>query len=318
MNRLLLLLLLVALTLPTSAWAVNGLDSLGLTWGMSVEQVKKRHPTKHEDDLKNQPEGTVGGRLVLTKDVEMFDERLTVALYFGRSGLSIIRLQYKNPDNGDAEKLVKWYEPHWGEPLYTTERKRGRKSRTWAWAWEGVEIREVVDDGRVRYARADFSAAVADEWSRADAMLCSLLGKTTGCPFPDTTCPLQDSALADGKRELKWEFLDATGALECTYSSYQLNELRLVFDDPTEKTAKFMEQLLLRRIGKGIEDRENGSQIVTIAREWPPHGLDLRIYRKSRVQLDDGTWTGPVDRIRLKRTLSTGEAAGTTEIQPPQ
>lgn len=315
------LLLLVALALPASAFAVDGLSSLGLKWGMSVEQVKSAHTTKHEKEPTSQPDGTVKGRLMITKPVEMFGERLDVALYFSASGLSIIRLEYRDPDDGDAGKLVDWYQPHWGDALYTSERKRGRKKKTWSWPWEGVEIREVIEDGTVRYARADFSAAVAEDWTRADAMLCSLLPSTTGCPFAETTCPQQDSNFADGKKEQPWELLGSTGQVACTYAGYRLQEMRLTFDSPNETTAKWLEQLMVQRIGSGITGREENSQVVKVEHDWPDHSLNLLIYRKSVTQLKDGSWTGPADRIRLKRTMAATSAQPDPTpqvIQPPQ
>ncbi len=315
--RLLAMLALLALCLPFPAQAVDGLASLGLKWGMSVEQVKAAHTTKYEKAPKSQPEGTVGGRLLITKDVEMFGERLEVALYFSTSGLSVIRLQYRQPNEGDAQKLVDWYQPHWGEALYTSERKRGRKNKTWSWPWEGVEIREVVEDGKVGYARADFSAAVAEEWNRADAMLCSLLPATTGCPFAETTCPQQDSSFAEGKKDQPWELLGSTGEVSCTYVGYRLQEMRLVFERPSEKTAKGLEQLMVRRIGSGVTDREETSQTVKIEHDWADHSLNLAIYRKAVTQLKDGTWTGPADHVRLKRTMAATSDQPET-IQPPQ
>ena len=301
---LLLPLLVLTLLLPASARAVDGLSSLGLKWGMTVEQVKAAHTTRYEKEPSSQPDGTVPGRLMLTQDVEMFGERLEVALYFSTSGLSIIRLQYRKPDNGDAKKLVDWYQPHWGEALYTSERKRGRKKKTWAWPWEGVEIREVVEDGAVRYARADFSAEVAEEWSRADAMLCSLLPSTTGCPFAETTCPQQDSSFADGKKSQPWSLLGSEGEVSCTYEGYRLQEMRLVVEKPSEKTAKWLRNLMLRRIGPGIQERDENSSRIKVEHDWPTHALNLLIYRKSVTQKKDGSWTGPADRIRLKRTMA--------------
>lgn len=299
-----LLVILAICLLPSQAAAVNGLDSLGLTWGMSPEDIKAAHVTKYEKKPKSQPDGTVPGRLLMTKDVEMFGERLEVALYFDSSGLSIIRLQYRKPAEGNVEQLVGWYQPHWGEPLSTTERERGRKNKTWSWPWEGVEIRSVVEDGRLRYQRVDFSQEVNEEWSRADAMLCSLLPMTTGCPFAGSTCPQQDSQYADGKKEQEWSLLGSRGELSCTYAGYRLLEMRLVIDRPREKTSKWMKALLLRRIGTGVQSRDENSSRIKVEHDWPAHQLNLRIDRKSVSKKDDGTWTGPVERIRLKMVLA--------------
>ena len=299
-----LLVALAALLVPASAAAVTGLESLGLTWGMNPDEVKAAHPTKYEKAPRSQPEGTVPGRLLLSKDVEMFGQRLEVALYFDTSGLSIIRLEYREPAEGNVETLVEWYQPHWGEPLSTTDRDRGRKKKTWAWPWEGVEIRSVVEDGRLRYQRVDFSHAVREEWTTADAMLCSLLPMTSGCPFAGTTCPQQDSAFADGTKEQEWSLLGSKGELVCIYRGYRLQEMRLTFDRPREKTSKWMRELLLRRIGTGIQDREENGTRIKVVHDWPDHQLNLRIDRKALGKKDDGTWTGPVDRIRLKMELA--------------
>jgi hypothetical protein len=315
--RVLLLAIFAMSALPSTAAAVGGLDSLGLTWGMSVQDVKAAHVTKYEKSPKSQPDGTVGGRLLLTKDVEMFGDRLEVAVYFDASGLSIIRLQYRKPAAGNVEKLVEWYQPHWGEPLSTTERRQGRKKKTWSWPWEGVEIRSVVEDGSMRYQRVDFSQEVAREWNRADAMLCSLLPTTTGCPFAGSTCPQQDSQFADGRKEQEWNLLGSKGELSCTYQGYRLKEMRLVFERPREKTSKWMRALLLRRIGTGLQDRDENSSRIKVTHDWPTHQLNLRIDRKAVSKKDDGTWTGPVERIRLKMVLAAPSDQPEL-IAPPQ
>ena len=316
----LLLALLVVSPGPSlvqEAHAVTGLESLGLVWGMTPEQVKAAHATKYEDDVKSQPEGTVKGRLLLTKDVEMFGQRLEVVLYFSASGLAIIRLEYRSPAAGNVETLVDWYKPHWGEALYASERERGRKKREWAWPWEGVEIRSVEEDGKIMYQRVDFSVAVAEEWRRADAMLCSLLPSTTGCPFAETTCPQQDSVLATGTKDQPWELLASEGQVTCSYTGFRLEEMRLVFEKPKEKTAKWLEALLTRRIGTGVPTREETGSQIKLERAWADHALNLIVYRKAVSRLEDGSSTGPVERIRFKRTMAAPSAAPAV-ITPPQ
>ena len=305
---LFLLLLVLGLGAPTPALAVDGLSALGLTWGMSMDEVQAAHVTSYEESPRFQPDGTVQGRLTMSKDVEMFGERLEVALYFSTSGLTIIRLQYREPDVGDARKLVDWYQPHWGEAIFTNEPKRGRKKKTWSWPWEGVEIREVMEEGRVRYARADFSSNVAKEWTRSDSTLCSLLPATTGCPIAETTCPQQDGNFSDGKKSQPWSFLGSSGEVTCTYSGYRLQEMRLIFERPNEKTAKWLEALLVRRIGSGITEQDENSKVVRIEHDWSDHSLNLMTYRKAVSQRKDGTWTGPAERIRLKRVMAAPTA----------
>ncbi len=302
--RVLLLAALAFVVLPAPASAVNGLDSLGLTWGMTPEQVKAAHVTKYDKKPRSQPDGTVPGRLLMTKDVEMFGERLEVALYFDSSGLSIIRLEYRRPAQGNVEKLVEWYQPHWGEPLSTTEREQGRKKKTWSWPWEGVEIRSIRDEGKIQYQRVDFSQEVREEWTRADAMLCSILPMTTGCPFAGSTCPQQDSGYADGRREQEWTLLGSRGELSCTYTGYRLQEMRLIIDRPREKTSKWLEALLLRRIGTGVQSREETGNTIKVENDWADHQLNLRVDRKALSKKEDGSWTGPVDRIRLRMVLA--------------
>jgi hypothetical protein len=316
MMRFVLPLLLL---LPAPAFAVDGLESLGLTWGMSFDEVRTTFPSLALDPkAEGGPRDATMPRAILPTDVEMFGARLEVSLYFDVSGLSVIRLQYRNPEPGNEQKIVEWYQPHWGDPLQTTERDRGRTKRSWAWPWEGVEIRSVTEDGKIAYQRVDFSSDLEEEWRKGDVVLCSILPGTSGCPFPDGTCPQQDSGRASGMREQAFEILSAKGKLECEYQDYRRQDLKLTFTEPAERTGKWIEALILRRLGGGIADRGEDARNVRIDRSWPNHGVELRVVRKAEGKGADGLMTGPIEYIRFRRKTAAPTSAPVSIIPPPQ
>lgn len=308
-----LLVFLVTCLLPGAAWAVDGFDKL--TWGMTPDQVRAAYPQQliqHDPNPKSPPEGTVPGRLLF--DGAIFDAKVEVSTFFTASGLAVVRLQYRAPSARDVTALTDFYKQYWGEPLETPEREGGRLKKSYSWPWEGVELRQVEEDGKVVYGRLDYSSLLRDEWRKTDAVICSILPAASGCPFADRQCPAQDATVATGKRVNPFELAGSQGEVTCTYTNTALTELRLVFEQPGEKAADWVGALLARRLGAPTELRNDSAETVRIDWSWPTFGAELAVHRKARVKTAKG-WTGPVERIRFKR--SPGSTA-TVAPPPPQ
>ena len=290
----------LALLVAVPAWAVDGFDKL--TFGMSRDEVYAAYPDQIIDEPhpSGTPDGTVGGRLVLTGDPKLFDSAVEVSCFFTGSGLSTIRLLYRQPDPANVDRLLEWYRPHWGEPLRSVRRDGSRKKVTWVWPWEGVEFRSVEDQGAAVYQRVDFSEEVKTAWTRADAVVCKLLPRTSSCPFPDGYCAQQDSTMPTGQRTQRVEIADRSAEASCTYDGYSLKHVRLKMPEPSDKAVDWLETILLRRLGEGVETREGDPARVKIDTVWADHGVELRVVRKSRVKTDKG-WTGPAEYLLLKR-----------------
>lgn len=286
---------------PGAASAVDGFDRL--KFGMGPDEVRATYPDQvvHDAHPENAPEGAIGGRLVLTGDPRIFDSPVEVSCFFSASGLSTVRLQYKAPAEGNAERLVDWYRPHWGEPLKSVERQGSRRKVTWVWPWEGVEFRDVSDDGKPAYQRVDFSWDLKTGWTRTEAIVCKLLPASSGCPFADSFCAQQDSAMPAGQRTQAVEIADRRAEVSCTYEGFALRELRLQLGEPSDEALDWLEAILHRRLGPGQEERHEDSARIRIDTAWPDHKVELRVVRLARVKAAQG-WTGPVEFLRMKRT----------------
>jgi hypothetical protein len=289
----------VALLLAGPAAAVDGFDKL--VFGMSPDEVYAAYPDQvvHDPKPRSAPDGTVGGRLVFAG--ALFDSTVEVSAFFTASGLSTVRLLYDKPEAANVDKLLDWYRPHWGEPLRSVKREGARKKITWVWPWEGVEFRSVEEDGTPAYQRVDFAEPVKTEWTRADAVVCKLLPGSSGCPFPDHFCPQQDSMMPEGKRTQRLELVGRPVNVTCTYVDYAMKDARLRMEEPSDQALDWLEAILQRRLGPGVETRGGDSSVVKIDTTWAEHGIQLRVVRKAKVKTDKG-WTGPVEYVRLKRT----------------
>jgi hypothetical protein len=321
MRRLAVLPSLALLLAATPALAVDGFDRL--TWGMQPDQVRAAYPEQpiaHDPKPKNPPDGVVPGRLVFQGAI--FDSKVEVGCFFSGGGLAVVRLSYAAPKPQDVQTFLDFYRPHWGEPIETSERESGRAKRSWSWPWEGVEFRQVEEDGKIAYARLDYSSVLTEEWRKTDGVLCSLLPASSGCPFPDRQCPVQDVTKGDSRAQAPFELAGSGGEVTCTYKGGGLQEMKLVFDRPSEKTVDWVTGLVKKRLGAGVENRTESSETVKVETTWSSHGVDLLVGREARVKSSKG-WSGPVERLRLRRTtlvapatMQPGAPANITPGQP--
>jgi hypothetical protein len=299
MNLRLSALVVLALLLPRSSHAVEGFA--GMKWGMSRDEVTSMFGDRAavEPRPENMPRDTSGSAIAI-QGAKFFESEVDVRAFFGGSGLSIIRLRYRRESGENLTDLLGFYEPKWGSPLKTVDRDGSRKKQTYSWPWEGVEFRAVEDDGRLQYQRLDYSAQVLEDWRRADAIVCAMLPRGSGCSFPDTYCPQQDSTMPSGRKSQQVRVLKSKGESSCVYEDYWVQDARIVFERPSERAAKWLKALLVRRLGAGDVKRKEG----TMAREstrWNDLGVRLLLVRRAIAKRKDGTWTGPIEEVRLRR-----------------
>lgn len=300
--RAALVLLIVALAAPASAAVTNGFDKM--LWGMTPDEVREAYPgqIEHEPKLKTQPDGTVGGRLVLTGRPTLFDQQIEVSAYFGRNGLAIVRLSFPKPAEGNIEKVLTWHEKHWGPAVIsTTKLDSSRTKREWSWPWEGVELREVKEDGRIRYQRIDYTAELQRSYSKAEASVCSILPTSSNCSFADRFCPQQDSSMAAGRREQAFPVSQSEGKLSCKYRDYTRNDVRLVIEKPDPAAAEWIERILRKKLGEGEQRTSEDSDNQLVDTTWAEHGVTLRLVKKILRKSKDGKIRGRVDYLRVKR-----------------
>jgi hypothetical protein len=297
-KRTALLVGVLLLALPGSAGAVDGFQKL--KFGMHPHEVRAAYPDDvvFDPEPRGAPDGSVGGALLF--DAKLFDANVGVACFFTGSGLSVIRMTYASPKGEHVAQLLEFYTPYWKEPLRSIERQGSRKTTIWVWPWEGVQLRQVTDDGKIKYQRIDFSETVLKAWTKADALICKILPETSSCPFPDGMCAQQDSAIGNDDRTQTIQVADRPAEIVCDYHDYVLRDITLTVRDPDEPAADWLETILVRRLGEGEEHRRSDSNKVIIDTEWSGHGVQLRVVRRARVKTDKG-WTGPVEFVRIKR-----------------
>jgi hypothetical protein len=300
--RALLILCSLLMAVPASAASTKGFDKL--LWGMSPDEVRAAYPDQivHEPKLKTQPDGTVGGRLLLSGKPKLFDQTIEVSAYFGKSGLAIVRLNFPTPADGNIQKVLDWHEKHWGAAIVTTKKlDSSRTMREWSWPWEGVQLREVKEDGRIRYQRIDYTASLQRSYSKAEASVCSILPSTSECAFADRFCAQQDSSMAAGRREQAFPVSQSEGKLSCKYRDYERVDVRLVIEKPDPAAADWIERILRKKLGEGLQgsSEDGDNQLVDTA--WPDQGVTMRVVKKILKKSKDGKIRGRVDYLRVKR-----------------
>ncbi|MCP4869445.1 MAG: hypothetical protein GY898_12090 [Proteobacteria bacterium] len=296
--RAFFLLVALAVVLPSTAFAVDGFQNL--KFGMSPEDVRTAYPNDvvHDPEPKGAPEGSIGGALVF--DGKLFDANVEVSCFFTASGLSVIRMVYAGPKQDHVDQLLEFYKPYWNEPLRSIERVGSRKTTLWAWPWEGVQLRQVSDDGKVKYQRIDFSEVVLGRWTKTDALVCKILPGTSSCPFPDGLCAQQDSSIGDDNRTQVIEIADRPAEIVCDYQDYTLRDITLTLKGPDDRSTDWVQTILQRRLGAGVEERKGDANKAVIDTRWAAQGVELRVVRRATVKTDKG-WTGPVEFVRIKR-----------------
>ena len=306
MNRLLGLALLVLsaaiVAVPRHAEAVDGFA--GMKWGMKRADVSTMFGSRAVVDPrpKSRPEESKGSAISI-RGAKFFDSEVDVTAYFNDSGLAVIRLKYRRERPENLDELLAFYEPKWGGPIQTVDREGSRKKRTFSWPWEGVEFKSVENDGKSEYQRLDYSAAVIEDWRRADAIVCAMLPQGSGCPFPDTYCPQQDSTMPKGRKSQPVSVLKSRGESSCVYEDYWVKDARIVFERPGERSAKWLKAVLVRRLGAGDVERNDGTSEIHEITSWPDLGVRLILIRRAVAKTDNG-WTGPISQVRLKRVYA--------------
>ena len=296
------LLLVLALAVPAPAHAVPGFA--GMKWGMKRQDVSTLFGARSTVDPK--PTGAPSessGSAILIRGATFFDSEVDVTAYFGNSGLSTIRLKYHREIPKNLSDLLEFYSPKWGDPLKTVDREGSHKSRTYSWPWEGVEFRAVENDGKLEYQRLDYSETVIHQWRQADAIVCAMLPQGSGCSFPDTYCPQQDSTMPKGRKTQEVKVLKSVGEAACVYKDYWVQDARIVFTRPTEEAGKWLKAVLVRRLGAGSVDRKEGTSEVHEITSWADLGVRLILVRRAIARTKTG-WTGPIEEVRLKRVYA--------------
>lgn len=300
LRPLILLTLLLALAVPGTAAAVDGFDNL--KFGMTPQQAQDAYGgrLKTDRDKDGAPEGSVGDALVL-EDATLFEERVEVKAYFDAGGLSVIRLSFNRPKDGNLDQVRASLEQGWGQGIVTRGRLAAtRHKKEWTWPWEGAQLREVKDDGAVVYQRLDFSAEMRRRWIAADAEVCSVLPTSSKCPFADRYCPVSSSEV---RREHEFVVADSAGTVRCGWTDGRLTEVRIEVGKPDDSAADWLLAILSRRLGNPNKvDKSDGGDEVLETVVWGNHGIELRLVRKAEVQTKSG-WTGPVKYLRIERAI---------------
>ncbi len=303
--RLLCTLFLLLLAVPTQAQTNDGFGKF--KWGMTPDEARSAYPNqvRHDPEAKN-PEGTAGGAFNLVGGPKLFEQAIDVSCYFGKSGLSIIRVTFREPKDGNIQRVIDWNEPKWGKPIVNTKRIDATRSRReWSWPWEGVALREAKDDGRIKYQRLDFSSDLHREWRNADTAVCSILPRSSNCSFSDRFCAQQDSSMARGRREQSFPIGRTEGQLACKYKDYEREDVRLTIERPTQAAAEWLLRILTRRLGDAEEARTEDADTVMIQSTWERHGISLRVVRKIKGKKKSGKLSGPVTYMRVKRKIGS-------------
>ncbi len=296
------ILLALALASPAAAATTKGFDKL--LWGMSPDEVRAAYPdqVEHDPDSKSQPDGTVGGRLVLSGKPRLFDQDIEVSAYFGKDGLAIVRLSFPEPADGNIQKVLDWHQVHWGPPIVTTTKlDASRTMREWSWPSEGVELREVKEDGRIVYQRIDYTASLQRAYKNAEASVCSVLPTSSSCAFADRFCPQQDATMASGRRDQDFPVSQSSGKLSCKYRDYERVDVRLVIEKPDPAAAEWIERILRKKLGEGVASTSQDSDNLLKDTAWASHGVTLRTVERILRKSKEGAIQGRVDYLRVKR-----------------
>lgn len=310
-SSLVALVLLASLAPVPKARAVGGHGDL--RWGMDPAEVRAALsvPVEHVAEADKAPEGTVGGKLTFATSLAQAPGQGSA--FFDASGLALVRVVWDRPSRELVELFGASHREDWGEPIISRRRDRGRVKETWAWPWEGVELRLVRGEDSVDYARVNMSRLLVDDWLAADARLCTLLPSSARCRFAGGHCA--DSAPRE-EIEQQVELLGGASRVRCDYVGGALDRVKLDLVEPDERQARWLEHLLLRRLGEPTTSHEDGTRLARRELSWPAHGVLLRVVRDARKRGRDGHWTGPLRAVALRRRVAAAPASATPAGDP--
>jgi len=299
------LLVSIAVLLPSrSAAAADGFDQL--SWGMSRKEVRAAYPGKiiETDRPEYPPEGTEGAAFKIDGQSELLGQSVQMECHFKNDRLVVVRLRFLRQRSRNIEKVLGWYEEHSGDPLRSVKKKGGRKTTTWAWPWEGIELKSVQDDGEIRYQRLDFSDQLRRKWRSAEAAVCSILPKSSSCAFPDRFCAAKAKDIGDGQRDQVLEVAEQSGEVACKYEDGKLHKIVLKIPGANDNTAAWVGRILDRSLGSSLTSRDDrSSRAVRLKTTWEQHPVKLIVTRKAKLRTKKG-WTGPVEFLSIHRTIS--------------
>jgi len=294
----------VALTCAPTAAQANGFGRL--EWGMSRSEVVSAYPgqTLESDSARSRPSGTEGGVLRVLEDTEIFGLTVGLEAHFHHDKLAVLRLTFLKRQQSNLDKVLEIYSSSAGVPLRSIRAKRGRKTTTWSWPWEGLELRSVSDGGELKYQRLDISQGLQRRWLSADAAVCSILPGSSSCNLEHRFCPSSDT---DPKNKAQQHSLDVAGKqgeVTCSYEEQELTTISLAIPKASDVTVDWLELIFESRLGEGARLRDaRGSSTVQLRTAWEEHGVEMLVVRKAYVETKNG-WTGPVEFLRIRRVVT--------------
>ena len=289
-------------TAPGQAHA-DGFDQL--QWGASRAEVSTIYSGRilSSDSNKARPSGTEGEVVRLLEDMEIFGEGVEVEGHFHHDKLAVVRLIFQRLHEGTTKKVIEVYSPDKGTPLRSIRANGGRKTTTWSWPWDGLELRSISEGGELKYHRLDISAPLKGRWLSADAAVCSILPGSSTCNLEHRFCPSTPSAPKKHRQEHSLDVAGKEGRVTCAYVEQDLSTISLAIPEATDVTADWLELIFESRLGEGSELRnERGSSTVQLRTAWEQHGVDMLVVRKAFVETPKG-WTGPVEFLRIRRVV---------------
>ena len=135
----LLAVTLLLLCTPTLVQA-GGFEKL--KWGMNRVEVNQAYSgqTLETDWSKSRPAGTEGQVTRILEDTVLFGIPARMEAHFHLDQLAVIRITLLKQNKSDIDKIIGIYSSSDGTPLRNIHSSGGRKTTTWSWPWEGLEL----------------------------------------------------------------------------------------------------------------------------------------------------------------------------------
>jgi hypothetical protein len=296
---------LVLLTLAPAQVQAEGFERL--KWGMSRSEAASGYSgqTLESDSVKSRPGGTEGGVVRVLEDTELFGIPVRLEGHFHHDRLAVVRLTFLKKQQSNVDKVLKVYTSSAGEALRSIRSSGGRKTTTWSWPWEGLELRSVSDGGELKYQRLDISQPLKRRWLSADAAVCSILPGSSTCNLEHRFCASSASERTKKEQHRSLDVAGKPGEVTCSYVDQQLTTISLAIPQANEVTADWLELIFESRLGEGTELRgQRGSSTVQLRTAWEEHGVEMLVVRKAFVETKKG-WTGPVEFLRIRRVVGS-------------